>query len=628
HLRGFLRGISDIDMLLVALDENGRVASASRGLRRLLGVEESEISGMDWFENFIPEGRREEARRSFQSLLSGGYLSRYEAPLTLRDGREELISWSSTALRDEEGRLLYALSFGDRLSERARAGEELELAHTLLDNISEWIVVSDEDYRIIYMNRAAKEVYGDGVGEKCFKVYQGYDEPCHLKGWPCSHLEIIIRGRREYTYTAKDSKGRWLEVLAFPMKVAGDNPLLVEIVRDITEKVEAEEKLRDYSRRLEEMVDERTRGLREVESKFRGLYDSIRDGILCNDLSGRILECNKAFEEMVGYTLEELRGMRWQDITPKEYLELEEGIIKEEMIRKGRSGYLVKEYIRKDGSRIPIEVTGSIVKGENGKPDVIWCIVRDISERKRLEKALLEAERMAAVGSLAAQVGHDLRNPLTSISNAAYYLKMKLKDGSEKVKRMIEIILREVDYADKILRDLLDFSKPLKPKFAPANITEVLEATLSSMAKPRGIEVERRFKPVPEASLDPDMLKRAFSNIIQNAYEAMPKGGKLTVEAEALQDAVKVSFQDTGHGIPEGDLEKIFQPLFTTKAKGLGLGLATAKRIIEAHGGEITVESKPGEGSKFTVKLPLKPYPQTITEERRIENAKIDRCIL
>ncbi|MGC8849416.1 MAG: PAS domain S-box protein [Candidatus Bathyarchaeia archaeon] len=612
--RGFLKATSDMDILLVVLDENGKVASASKGLRKLLGVEGSGILGLDWFENFIPEERREEARTLFQSLLSGGvgHLSQYEVPLTFRDGREKRISWSSVVLRDEAGKPLYVLSFGDHPYEQVKTDEKPELARILLDNISEWIVISDRDYRIIYMNRAAKKVYGDGVGEKCFKVYQGFDEPCHLKGWPCSHLEIINKGRKEYAYTARDPKGRWVEVLSFPMESAEGNPLVIEIVRDITEKVEAEEKLKEYSRRLKEMVDERTRELREVEAKFRGLYDSIMDGILCNDLSGRILECNKAFEEMVGYTLDELRGMRWQDITPKEYLELEEGIIKEEMIRKGRSGYVVKEYIRKDGSRIPIEVTGSIVKGENGKPDVIWCIVRDISERKRLEKALLEAERMAAVGSLAAQVGHDLRNPLTSISNAAYYLKMKLKDAGEKVKRMIEIILQEVDYADKILRDLLDFSKPLKPKLVPTNVTEVLEEALASVAKPRKIEVEKRFKPVPEAPMDPDMLKRAFSNIVQNAYEAMPRGGKLTIEAEALEDSVKASFQDTGNGIPEEDLEKIFQPLFTTKAKGLGLGLATAKRIIEAHGGEVIVESKPGEGSKFTVKIPLKPLPQTL----------------
>lgn len=493
---------------------------------------------------------------------------------------------------------------------KAEERPEPKFTDLILDNISEWIVISDKDYRIVYMNRAAREAYGEGVGEKCFKVYQGYDEPCHHRGWPCSHLEIIDKGRKEYSYTARDLRGRWLEVLAFPLKGAEDTPLVIEIVRDVTEKVEAEEKLREYSRKLEQAFEERTRELREVEAKFRGLYDSIMDGILCNDLSGRILDCNRAFEEMVGYTLEELRGMRWQDITPKEYLELEEGIIKEEMIRKGRSGYVVKEYIRKDGSRIPIEVTGSIVKGGEGKPDVVWCIVRDISERRRLEKALLESERMAAVGSLAAQVGHDLRNPLTSISNAAYYLEMKLKNADAKVKRMIEIILKEVEYADKILRDLLDFSKPIEPQPVPISIVDVLEDALASVDKPPKIELERIYRPSPEIPLDPDMLKRAFSNIIHNAYEAMPEGGRLTVEVEALQDMVKVSFQDTGHGISEEAIGKIFQPLYTTKAKGLGLGLAAAKRIIEAHKGEITVESRPGHGSKFTVKIPLKPMNQ------------------
>ncbi|MEM2123232.1 MAG: PAS domain S-box protein [Candidatus Bathyarchaeia archaeon] len=331
-----LKGVSNTNALLILLDENGRVVSASKGLKRLLGLEEAEVLGLNWFEDFVSEERREEARAAFQGLLSGGERIQCVTPLVLRDGRRMMISWSSVALRDERGKILYILCLGEHPSEHVGVEDRLRLSELLLDNISEWIVISDRDYRIVYMNRAAREVYGDGVGEKCFKVYQGYDEPCHLKGWPCSHLEVLDKGRREYSYMVRDPKGRWVEVLAFPVKGAGDNLLVIEIVRDVTEKVEAGEKLKEYSRNLEEIVEERTWALREAESKFRGLYDSIRDGILCNDLSGRILDCNKAFEEMVGYTLEELRGMRWQDITPREYLELEEGIVKEDMIRKGR----------------------------------------------------------------------------------------------------------------------------------------------------------------------------------------------------------------------------------------------------------------------------------------------------
>ena len=217
-------------------------------------------------------------------------------------------------------------------------------------------------------------------------------------------------------------------------------------------------------------------------------------------------------------------------------------------------------------------------------------------------------ERVNAIGELAGMIGHDLRNPLTGISSATYYLKRKY--GSlmdEKGRAMIEVIEKDVNYSNKIINDLLEYSRPIQMDLKKTSPKSAVDAAVSHVDFPQNIQLIDLTKSTPAIKIDVDKMKRVFINLIKNAIDAMPKGGKLTVTSEKVNGAVTFSFADTGTGISEENLKNLFGPLFTTKAKGMGLGLAICKRIVKAHGGKIVVESVVDKGTTFTITLPIKP---------------------
>jgi len=223
---------------------------------------------------------------------------------------------------------------------------------------------------------------------------------------------------------------------------------------------------------------------------------------------------------------------------------------------------------------------------------------------------------MAAIGETAAMVGHDLRNPLQAIVYRLYlaekatealsspYSEVAKKLGLEE---MFKELGEHVKYMDKIVSDLQDYARPLQPTPARTSIHRLLDDTFLTIVVPANVKVSRRIQEdFPAFLVDAGLMRRVFANLITNAIQAMPDGGELIITASRSEDVVFISIQDTGVGISEENSEKIWSPLFTTKAKGTGLGLPTSRRLIEAHNGTITVESKVGSGSKFTIKLPLK----------------------
>jgi signal transduction histidine kinase len=217
-------------------------------------------------------------------------------------------------------------------------------------------------------------------------------------------------------------------------------------------------------------------------------------------------------------------------------------------------------------------------------------------------------ERINTIGELAAMIGHDLRNPLTGITSATYYLRKKygaLMD--EKGQDMLEVIGKEIEYSNKIINDLLEYSKAIKLDLKETNPKSALTEALFHVDFPKNVQLIDLTENTPTIKIDIDRMKRAFINLIKNAIDAMPDGGKLTITSEKANDKVKIAFADTGMGISEENLKKLFGPLFTTKAKGMGLGLAICKRIVEAHGGTISVESVVGKGTVFTIIIPIEP---------------------
>jgi len=232
-----------------------------------------------------------------------------------------------------------------------------------------------------------------------------------------------------------------------------------------------------------------------------------------------------------------------------------------------------------------------------------------VEERSRM---LSNATRLAAIGETAGMAGHDLRNPLQTIINTIHLAKEAMKKNEtstpekDRVERALETIREQAEFMNKIVSDLQDYAKQARPTLVEYDIERLIKDTLSSIPVPKTVEVSTSVETgFPKLNVDPGLLRRAFTNIITNAVQAMPDGGKLKIRAWTSQNLAEVSFQDTGIGIPEDVKAKMFSPLFTTREKGVGLGLAVTKRLVESHKGEIKVFSRVGEGTTLTVQIPL-----------------------
>lgn len=257
----------------------------------------------------------------------------------------------------------------------------------------------------------------------------------------------------------------------------------------------------------------------------------------------------------------------------------------------------------------------------------------DITERKQLQMKLQEytrdlekmveertrqlqdKERLATIGQTAGMVGHDIRNPLQSMISSIYLIRGDLANLAESAEKKdaieeLESIEQQIKYVDKIVSDLQDYARPLKLELVEARVDELIVSSLSTLDVPENIQAYAYFEGnLPKIRTDPMILKRILLNLATNGIQAMPKGGKLTIHSGLDKDAnsLVVTVKDTGVGIPKGMYDKIFTPLFTTKAKGQGFGLAVVKRLIEVLNGKLSFKSKEGVGTEFKITLPLNP---------------------
>jgi len=233
-------------------------------------------------------------------------------------------------------------------------------------------------------------------------------------------------------------------------------------------------------------------------------------------------------------------------------------------------------------------------------------------ELKDAQEELRRKEKLAVLGQLAGGVGHELRNPLGVISNAVYFLKATLQEADETTRNYLDILDSEVRNADKIITDLLDYSRGRPAEREEVAVSELVARALDRYPPPEGVEVGAEIAPdLPLVFVDAAQIGQVLNNLISNAYQAMSDGGKLTITAKGepvgtAQPSIRVELSDTGCGISRENMGKVFEPLFSTRTGGTGLGLAVSRNLAEANGGRITVQSQEGKGSTFTVVLPTR----------------------
>ena len=234
-----------------------------------------------------------------------------------------------------------------------------------------------------------------------------------------------------------------------------------------------------------------------------------------------------------------------------------------------------------------------------------WELLGRTRELERVQEELLRKERLAAMGEMAAGLAHEIRNPLAVMKNSLHLLGEAVSN-KEKARRHLDLMGTQLDEASYIVRELLDFTREIKPEFSSASVNDLARASLRSRRPPRRVKVVKDLsRNLPEIKVDATQIRQAFQNLISNAIQAIPKEGKVSIRTYLEQKHLNIAVSDTGEGISRENLDKIFQPLFTTKSKGIGLGLTVTKRLVEANGGRIEVNSKEGEGTTFHLRFPV-----------------------
>jgi PAS domain S-box-containing protein len=407
--------------------------------------------------------------------------------------------------------------------------------------------------------------------------------------------------------------------------------------------------MRDTDRKTEEK-------LKEAEECFRSIFDNNSDGLIVADIeSKRIVLVNPAMCRMLGYGEEELKSLRAVDIHPEE--DLPHVIEQFQNTAKGKLTITEKNRVqRKDGTLFYADITTSRLT--LGGKECLMGAFRDVTWRKQAEedirrinekleqtveertrqlveaqKGLVQREKLATIGFLAGNVANELLNPLGVVSNAIYFLKMTLADADTTVKGYLDMIKQEIGNSEKIVSDLLDFARTKSPQPRAVTARELITEIVDKCVVPDNVIVNLDIpEMLPKLKIDPLQIGQVFQNLITNAVQAMPKGGALRITARRVSgsrfmvqgseeklveprtfnvepdaDFVEISVEDTGKGISPENMKKLFQPLFTTKPRGIGLGLVVCRNLVAANGGRIEVVSHLDEGTTFTVTLPTSP---------------------
>ena len=547
---------------MLILDSSLRVEHASRKAREL-GIER----GMK-AEEFLSA----EAREHALNLLRASGCA--EGVLSLASGR--VMRFKAAPL--SRGRVLLLLS---------PEQEELQMYRSFVENSLTGIyILQDNTFR--FVNARMCELTGYSREELLGMDFRKLIAPesrevikrSELRQKHLSGAELV-----ELLGVRKDGSIRDVLVYSVPIKYRG-RPAVQGSVIDITELKRAERKLR----------------------MLADIAENVSEAICCTDADGRITYWNAHAEKLFGYSREEVTGRHVSLLLPEDRTEELERCMKQ----ASRAGAMSceTERITKDGRRIIVELNITPMRDKKGRIKAYIMIMRDITQRKQMERQIIISEKLASLGVLATGIAHELNNPLNNISLLAQLLKEDIRAGRAREEEA-DMIFQQVERVSRIIRALLELSREGIIHFEPVDVNELLEETLTFLedtVEKAGVRVEMRLQPVPHVAGDRVMLQQVFANLITNACQSMRAGGVLTIETAYRDGRVEISFTDTGEGIPEEHLSRIFDPFFTTKGEGgTGLGLAVSHTIIKKHEGEISVESEPGRGSTFRIQLPASP---------------------
>jgi len=592
---------------IIVFDEDSRIEFANQMASEIVGLSKDQILGREFFSLI---GKRDEEFLEEMVMRGEGLGQKVCTEMSICPP-EGLVKESEVCIaptQSEDGRIKTYAYIRD-ITERKKFEKELkeseEKYRNLFERVRHGLFISSKEGKFIDCNPALLEM----VGYENKEGFLGIDI--------AKDLYVNLEDRKAFQRLIEEQG--YVKDLEVEFKKKGGEKITVLLTAHV--KKDEKGRITGYEG-INIDISERKRmerKLQEANEFLTNLIESSVDGIIVTDTKGNILIFNKGAEDILGYKGEEVVDkMNIRSIYPP-------GVAKEvmEKLRSPDYGGVGKltsfpiAHRRKDGELIEGDLSASLVYDEKGNEIASVGIFKDLRERLRIERelremqqALLQSEKLAAMGRLTSQIAHELNNPIYGIMNTLELLKTEIPPGSKR-RRILELSLSETQRLAEMLRNMLSFSKPEEEKRKPIKINELVEGILLMMERQMresNIKVETYFdEGIPEAMASTNQMRQVMLNLIKNAKEAMPKGGTLTVRTTREDNKVLIHIQDTGAGIPEEIRDKIFEAFFTTKqkVKGVGLGLSVCYGIIKDHGGEIKVESEVDKGTSFKIHLPI-----------------------
>ena len=621
---------------VIMIAPDGGIVQSNPAASRILRLTRSELEDRNYFSSelkFIntdgtplpPEemaaARAIKTKRPVKNVVMG-----VERP----DGTTCWINVNASPIIDEAGWLEGVVGTFTDITESRWAGDALwqseEKLRSLVQNIPDVIIFLQRDGTILSVNSAMP---GSPAHEAIGKKVYDYMAPEYFDGVKKAIGRVFETGTLEsFQLLGVGPKGpdsAWYEVRAVPIMKKDVVIGITFICSDITERRQAEDELR------------------KSEAKYRRLFESNKDGIVFTDMEGKFHDANQAFLDMLGYEMEELRGLSYHQITPEKWHEMEADLVKSQIIARGYSDEYKKEYIKKDGTVFSIEIRVWLINDKLGDPLGMWGIVRDISERKRAEEEkdrlltqLFQSQKMESIGLLAGGMAHDFNNVLSNIQAKSYRALRRLPEDDPAREDLDEI--RNICFtAGSLTRKLMQvgWEQPveLNPIDLNGGILEILGLLDQLVGREFSI-VRELAEDLWTVTADKTCIEQIIMNLVLNAKDAMPEGGTISVKTRNIHmdgdyakahhrarpgEFVCLTVSDTGCGMDKETRSRIFEPFFSKKGPGklFGVGLSVVYGIVKKHEGWIDVESLVGEGSKFRIFFP------SIPEIPREEVAKI-----
>ncbi len=503
--------------------------------------------------------------------------------------------------------------------------------YSLAEQLQARIVLIRDDFSIVFINAAARELFDTSpIGRKCHELFRGTSTKCAVCPvytilaedadsvgdlWvPCLHSPsfLVPSSSHESSVLAIEVRREHLEKMQRNQPATWLSHALSELGESIKNRVDGAKMMQDLIRRV----------LNRADAFLWNLIQSSVDAILATDMKGNIFIFNNEATHILGYRAEEVIGrMHITDLYPIETArEIMRRLRSEEHGGRNKLVSFDMEAFSKGEEKIPVRVNASLVL-VNGEEFGTVGFFQDQRKRIKMEEELsqaqaqlLQAEKMASLGRLGAGIAHQINNPLSGIVLFSNIL-LETEEIAENPEWIADIqrIADDAERCRSIVKELLEFARQTQQKVQPVHLNEALQHKVFLLEKQvlfQNIEVVEEFSPEePVIHVDPQQLDHVFMNLIINAAQAMDGRGTLTLRTTCLTDdeVVEIQVCDTGQGIPEDIQSRIFEPFFTTKEVGVGtgLGLSMVYGIVERHGGSVQVDSEVGEGTTFTVRLPV-----------------------